>query len=253
MGFTKLFSEIVMSTVWREPNHVRIVWITMLALRDRWSMVEASLPGLADAARVSMPECEEALRVLSSPDPYSRTTADEGRRIKRVEGGWFIINGEKYRNKMSLDERRDYQRIKAREYRARDKALENQGPSTECRQNGPRLTQTETETETETEKSKATSKAVQRAAKSRSASLTDDQFLEGLKVNPTYKGIDIDRELGKMDAWLSTKPGRVKSRRFIVNWLNKIERPVEGKKGFVGQERYTNALLSEDDLKGRRA
>ena len=121
MGYSKLFSEIVMSTIWREPNHVRIVWITMLALKDRFHCVNASIPGLADAAKVSIAECEEALRILLSPDPYSRTVDNEGRRIKKVEGGWAVLNGEKYRNKMSLDERREYQRIKQREYRQKVK------------------------------------------------------------------------------------------------------------------------------------
>lgn len=56
--------------------------------------------------------------------------------------------------------------------------------------------------------------------------LSDFEFLESLKSNPAYRGINLEAEFGKMDAWLSTKPGRKKTRRFIVNWLNKIERPV---------------------------
>lgn len=145
MGYTKLFSDIVMSTIWREPDHVRIVWITMLALRDRWHTVQASIPGLADAARVTVEQCKEALQILSSPDPDSRSQEDEGRRIKKCEGGWFLINGEKYRNRMSLDERREYNRIKQREYRA--KAKENQGLSASCVQSDTESAQTETETE----------------------------------------------------------------------------------------------------------
>ena len=152
MGYSKLFSEIVMSTIWREPNHVRIVWITMLALKDRFHCVNASIPGLADAAKVSIAECEEALRILLSPDPYSRTVENEGRRIKKVEGGWAVLNGEKYRNKMSLDERREYQRIKQREYRQKvkdeleakqqeEKDEQNQRSSMFCQQNSQQLTQ----------------------------------------------------------------------------------------------------------------
>jgi hypothetical protein len=29
-----------------------------------------------------------------------------------------------------------------------------------------------------------------------------------------------------MDTWLLTKPGRQKTRRFIVQWLNKIDKPM---------------------------
>lgn len=56
--------------------------------------------------------------------------------------------------------------------------------------------------------------------------LSDENFLKDLKTNSVYKHINFDFELGKMDAWLSTRPGRKKTRRFIVNWLNKIEAPV---------------------------
>jgi hypothetical protein len=56
------------------------------------------------------------------------------------------------------------------------------------------------------------------------ALLSDDDFLKILKTNPAYKGIDIDRELGKMDTWLLANPGRQKTRRFIVRWLNKADK-----------------------------
>jgi len=125
MGYTKLFTEIIMSTIWREPDHVRLLWITMLALKDRWHIVNASLPGLADSARITIPQCQKALEVLASPDPHSRTKDHEGRRIEECDGGWVILNGEKYRNKMSLDERREYQRIKQQEYRDRQKNVKS--------------------------------------------------------------------------------------------------------------------------------
>ena len=67
-GFTKLFGSIVASTIWRESKEVKIVWITMLALKNKNHIVEASLPGLADLARVTIDECKEALKVLSKPD-----------------------------------------------------------------------------------------------------------------------------------------------------------------------------------------
>lgn len=120
-GFTKLFSDIVRSTIWRESDHVRIVWITMLALSDKRGLVESSLPGLADMARVSIEQCEGALEVLRAPDPYSRSKEEEGRRVRDVDGGWEIINYTKYRNRLSTEDRRDYQRVKQTEYRAKKK------------------------------------------------------------------------------------------------------------------------------------
>ena len=119
MGYTKLFSDIILSTVWRESNDVRILWITMLALKDERHEVSASIPGLADAAKITVEECEKGLAVLSSPDKYSRSTEFEGRRIAKCDGGWLILNGEKYRQKRDLTERKEYKRLKQQEYRGR--------------------------------------------------------------------------------------------------------------------------------------
>lgn len=61
----------------------------------------------------------------------------------------------------------------------------------------------------------------------KSNSVSDEEFILTLKANASYKHIDIDRELGKMDAWLCTRKGRQKTRKFIVNWLNNIDPPVK--------------------------
>ena len=122
-GYTKLFSSILASTVWREDKDTRIVWITLLAMADRNGVAEASVPGLADFARLSIDETQKALTILSSPDPYSRTKEYEGRRITEVPGGWLLLNHEKYRTKMSEDERREYKRIKQQQYRTVGKSI----------------------------------------------------------------------------------------------------------------------------------
>jgi hypothetical protein len=65
-----------------------------------------------------------------------------------------------------------------------------------------------------------------------SRQLTDDEWLVShVRANPAYTHINIDQELGKMDAWLSTRPQKKKTRRFIVNWLNRIEKPMSGGNG----------------------
>ena len=120
-GFTKLFSSIVFSTVWREEMHVKVVWVTMLALANQHGEVLASLPGLADAARVSLDQCKDALARLSAPDEYSRTKDYEGRRIEEVDGGWRLLNYTKYRELRQADERRIQTREAVRKHRAAKK------------------------------------------------------------------------------------------------------------------------------------
>lgn len=128
MTFTKLFASITESTVWCEPDHVRIVWITMLAMADRHGRVWGSIPGLANRARKSIGETEDALSRFQSPDRYSRTPDNEGRRIETIDGGWRILNHEKYREIRDSEAIKESKRryINARRERERvEKEVEN--------------------------------------------------------------------------------------------------------------------------------
>ncbi len=120
-GYTKLFSSIVHSTIWREPHHVRLVWITMLAISDKNGIVEASIPGLADLSRVTLDECKDALNRMQQPDEYSRSTDHEGRRIGCVDGGWLLLNHAKYRERLKADDERERKRIWWEENRGKGK------------------------------------------------------------------------------------------------------------------------------------
>lgn len=122
MGYVKIFDSILRSSIWViESKETRLVWITMLALASREGLVTSSVVGLADAAKVSLEECNEALRVLLEPDPNDSSGVDSGRRLRVVQGGWEIVNFKTYRMKLSQEERREYMRQKQAEYRARQR------------------------------------------------------------------------------------------------------------------------------------
>lgn len=59
------------------------------------------------------------------------------------------------------------------------------------------------------------------------AALNDEQYLESLKGNPAYAGIDVGLEYGKMCAWCDANR-KVATRRRFVNWLNRADRPING-------------------------
>jgi hypothetical protein len=118
-GYTKLFQSILDSTIWQESNETRLLWITMLAMSDKNGEVQAAIPGLAKRAGITIQECEHGLLTLLSPDPYSRTPDHEGRRIEVIDGGWSLLNHAKYRELMSYEERKEYNRRKQAEFRAK--------------------------------------------------------------------------------------------------------------------------------------
>lgn len=117
--YVKVFQSILDSTIWQENLPTKVVWITMLAMKDRNGYVGAAIPGLARRAGVTVEECEQALAKFQTADPYSRSKENDGRRIEEVDGGWQVLNHESYRKRMSSEDRRDYQRLKQAEYRAR--------------------------------------------------------------------------------------------------------------------------------------
>ena len=97
--YVKLFSSILTSSIWSQDPSTRLVWITMLAMADVEGYVKAAPSGLARAANVPVKDCQRALDVFQEPDEESFTKEHEGRRIEKVEGGWLLLNYEKYREK----------------------------------------------------------------------------------------------------------------------------------------------------------
>lgn len=123
MSYTKLFTEIIHSTIWTSSLTDKVVWITMLAMADDRGQCRASVPGLARIAGVSREECLTALGSFLSPDLDSRSQEYEGRRIKEIDGGWLLINHAKYRQLRSAEERKKYQADWMANKRRKDKEL----------------------------------------------------------------------------------------------------------------------------------
>ena len=118
-GFTLLWSKILDSSIWMEDKETRLVWITMLAMKDADGFVRAAKVALAYRARVTDDECEKALKILMAPDPQSMTPDNEGRRIREVPGGWLILNHDLYR--FSTEAKREFWKQQKAEQRAQQK------------------------------------------------------------------------------------------------------------------------------------
>lgn len=104
--FALLWGKILESSLWvQESKETRLVWITILAMKDKDGVVEASVVGLADRAKVTPKECEAALKVLTSPDANDTSGVEKGVRLKRVQGGWKVVNNDLYR--FSTEARRE--------------------------------------------------------------------------------------------------------------------------------------------------
>ena len=97
MGFTKLDSGILQSSIMAEPSDTFKVFIAILASCGPDGISKVSSTYLAAACYFPLDVVDTALAVLEAPDPRSRSLVDDGRRIRRVDGGYLVINYEKYR------------------------------------------------------------------------------------------------------------------------------------------------------------
>jgi hypothetical protein len=99
MSYTKLDNAILDSSIWLEDSDTCKLWITLLAMADANGMVWATSPGISGRSHVPLDKTRTALNIFLSPDPDSKSSKNEGRRIARVEGGYLILNYEDYRIK----------------------------------------------------------------------------------------------------------------------------------------------------------
>lgn len=125
-SYTKLFSDIVDSSIWTEDSDTCKVWITLLALcNNSDGYVRGSVGWLAGKAHVKPEVCEAALRKFSEPDPASRTPDNEGRRIEFLEDGWLILNYLIFRDRLSTNPKAIKTRQRVQKHRERYNALRN--------------------------------------------------------------------------------------------------------------------------------
>lgn len=117
-----LWSTVVDSSIWDETDTVLKVFLTMLALKDADHIVRLNAYQISRRARKTEREVLEALTVLSSPDTKRVEPQEfEGRRIQAIEEGWLILNGDKYRQQVSIEMKRARNRRAQAAYRARKK------------------------------------------------------------------------------------------------------------------------------------
>jgi hypothetical protein len=181
MAFVKLFSTITESSLWSESKDTRLLFVTMLAKADASGFVEASLPGLARVANLTMAETESALARLEGPDKHSKSPDYEGRRVKRMDHGWLILNYQVYRERRNEEERQAYMRDYMKRYRAESVNSRKQMLAN-VNHGKPPLAQAEAEAEAEAEVEEHNTKDMTQAAPA------DDSFLMFWEAYELKKG-----------------------------------------------------------------
>ena len=114
MGFTKLDENILDSSIMAESPETFKVWICLLAACREDGIARISSVGVASRCYLSIDVAKKSLDILQSPDSESRSTNDNGIRVRRVDGGFEIVNYFKYRAYLYSD---NHEAVKKRKQR----------------------------------------------------------------------------------------------------------------------------------------
>jgi hypothetical protein len=89
MPFVKLDAGILDSSLWAEAPETRVVFITILAMTRPHGVCEATAPGIAHRANLSLKVVRTALSKLEATDPDSRRlrTRDDGSSASTADTG----------------------------------------------------------------------------------------------------------------------------------------------------------------------
>ena len=143
MPFVKLDCGILRSTLWFEKDQRDVFLASLLLAEPReftepvpeikirsleltgwaappgwYGFVPAASVGICDCAKIEFAKGLNALERLASPEAVSRSADFEGRRMIRIDGGFLILNFQKYRD-------RDYTTAeRSARYRTRKQQLE---------------------------------------------------------------------------------------------------------------------------------
>ena len=116
--------------------NVFAVW-NYIITKSRAGYVEINPKLLAFTLGGKANEVEDALKFLQRPDPTSRSKAEDGRRlVKEGEYQYRVVNWEFYQRIKNEDDRREYNRRKQAEYRAKSKPLKNEAAAVRAASNG---------------------------------------------------------------------------------------------------------------------
>ena len=155
--YGKIFSQIYEGSL-RMDWKAMITFQQMIILCDKDGVLDMTTEALHFRTGIPLDIIIDGIRVLERPDKESRTHADEGRRIARIDKdrswGWRIINHSYYRNLASYEEKKVRERKRIAEKRKQEKPNKNSDVA-KCCQTLPTVRDvghTDTDTNTDTNK-----------------------------------------------------------------------------------------------------
>lgn len=154
--YGKIFDSMYDGTL-AEDWRALVTFQQMIVLCDADGVVDMTPASISRRTGIPIEHIKAGIEILQSPDEYSRTEDEEGRRIVLLDEhrpwGWRIVNHRKYRGLQDADEVRRQNRIRQQRYRDnRQNTVTDSNVSSRSVTDGngqKRHTDTDTDTKTE--------------------------------------------------------------------------------------------------------
>ena len=132
MAYTVLDSEFAASTMLKHGPDVVAIWMLLLATTDKLGESYMQPSAAASLLRISDDRALVAFEVLQSPDPASKNSEMEGRRIVRQGNGkWLVVSHGKYQARASRSWATERQKAYLRRVKAQEAMVSKESVSKE--------------------------------------------------------------------------------------------------------------------------
>ena len=122
--YGKLFESMYDGTLVEDWRGV-ITFQQMIVLCDADGTLDMTPGAISKRTSIPVEHIKAGIEILENPDPHSRTRAEDGCRIRRLDDhrpwGWYIVNHEKYKMLASAEERREQNRVNKQAQRERQR------------------------------------------------------------------------------------------------------------------------------------
>lgn len=126
--YGKIFDDIYCSSI-AEDYLTRLVFMDLIVLSDDEGYIDKTQESIARITNVPLELVRNAITRLEQPDPRSRRTNQEGRRIVRLDAhrdwGWKIVNKEAWKSIASSEDRKIQNREAQRRHRTMSASVSN--------------------------------------------------------------------------------------------------------------------------------
>jgi len=109
--YGKIFESIYDGSLYGQWEAI-VTMQQLIVLADADGVVDMTPPAIAGKTSIPLEILEKGLKILSKPDPYSRSQESDGVRIQLLDDhrpwGWFLVNHKKYAKLRTAEDRREY-------------------------------------------------------------------------------------------------------------------------------------------------